>query len=96
MSCRKTVSRKPDTRAMLLAMYAKLVASGREEYAKDSLERQRLAKCASASECRRFCPRLAKEPGKSGVFCVDIETSEKIRLYDVLDKPEFTCPEGLF
>ena len=56
----------------------------------------RLAWCATASECGRLCPRLVKGPGVSQVFCVDIETGERIDLYAALAQREFRCPRGMF
>jgi len=95
MACgKKRTSSPTDTRALLLAMYDKLVSKGRD--GKDALLKQRLAQCTHASECGRLCERLVKAPGKSQVFCVNIDSGEKIELYLALGRLEFECPEGRF
>jgi ferredoxin len=58
--------------------------------------RRRLQICCRASNCGRLCPRLVKQPGKAGVWCVDIQTGGKTELYRVLADPAFKCPEERF
>jgi len=62
----------------------------------ETVLQQRLTACCQASPCGRICERLIKQPGKAGVYCVDIETGEKVHLYDALADPSFACPKGRF
>lgn len=62
----------------------------------DALFRWRLDVCCKASQCGRICPRLIKQPGKAGVYCVDIQTGRRHNLYDSLADSNFNCPAGLF
>jgi len=62
----------------------------------DAVFRHRLGVCCRASRCGRLCPRLVKQPGKAGVWCVDIMTGGKTTLYEALVDPDFRCPEGHF
>jgi hypothetical protein len=75
-------------------MIADLFSGGR---AADAAS-HRLFQCTHASDCRKLCERMVKEPGVAGVFCVDITTSpiQKIALYPVLEDPDFSCPRGRF
>jgi len=57
---------------------------------------QRLTLCCRATQCGRICRRLIKQPGKAGVWCVDLPAGQKVNLYDALAQPEFQCPEGVF
>jgi ferredoxin len=58
--------------------------------------RHRLSICCSATQCGRLCSRLIKQPGKAGVFCVDIQTNEITDLYAALNSSIFHCPEEKF
>jgi ferredoxin len=58
--------------------------------------RRRFMICCQATRCGRICSRLVKQPGKAGVWCVDIQTLEKIELYPALGDPDFACPERHF
>ncbi len=58
--------------------------------------RRHFLQCTHASECGRLCPCLVKGPGVANVWCVDLETGEKVPLYDVLKKPEGACRLGRF
>ena len=56
-----------------------------------------LAICLRASKCGRICPWLMKSAGTvQEVYCVNLETNEKVRLYDALKDEAFKCPRGLF
>jgi len=57
---------------------------------------ERLAACCHASNCGRLCPRLIKQPGKTGVWCVDLAAHTSTDLYAALSDPAFHCPEGRF
>ena len=61
-----------------------------------ALLRWRLDLCCTASKCGRLCSRLVKQPGKAGVYCVDVRTGQHCDLYESLAEPDFVCPEGLF
>ncbi len=56
----------------------------------------RLGLCCRATQCGRLCKRLVKQPGKAGVWCVDVEANTRTNLYQALAKPNFTCPDGVF
>ena len=58
--------------------------------------KHRLFQCTHATGCGRLCERLVKQPGKAGVYCVDVKTGEQIDLYTALEAPAFACPMGLF
>ena len=58
--------------------------------------RRRLLICCHATRCGRICSRLVKQPGKAGVWCVDVETRGKIELYRALADPDFKCPQQHF
>ncbi len=58
--------------------------------------RQRFAICCRGTPCKLFCERIVKALGKNLVFCVDIETLNKVPLYESLRRPEFECPAGWF
>ncbi len=98
MSCSKTAAPKTNTREVLAAMYGNLIGSGRAEYAKESLFKQRLAQCVHASECGRLCRFLVKLQSIDAVYCHGAtKTAEgAVKLYDALEDPEFECPLGLF
>ena len=64
--------------------------AGRDEF------HRRLLVCCRATECGRICQRLVKQPGKAGVWCVDILTNAKNSLYEALSRSDFQCPEGHF
>ena len=57
---------------------------------------RRLTICCRASKCGRLCPRLIKQPGRAGVWCVDIQTGSRIYLYEALADPAFKCPQERF
>ncbi len=56
----------------------------------------RFSRCVHATGCNRLCERLVKQPGKAGVFCVNVATGEKTDLYAALENPDFECPKKLF
>lgn len=56
----------------------------------------RLGLCCRATQCGRLCKRLVKQPGKAGVWCVDVVANTRTNLYQALAKPNFTCPDGVF
>lgn len=58
--------------------------------------RRRLSICCNASKCARLCPRLTKQPGRAGVWCVDLQSGGKTYLYEALADPAFKCPEERF
>ncbi len=62
----------------------------------DDIFHYRLGLCCRATECGRLCKRLVKQPGKAGVWCVDVESSTSTNLYQALAKSHFTCPDGVF
>jgi NAD-dependent dihydropyrimidine dehydrogenase PreA subunit len=68
---------------------------GKDGQTSDEFHR-RLSVCCRATECGRICRRLVKQPGKAGVWCVDIVTNAKVGLYKALAKNDFRCPEGHF
>ena len=69
---------------------------GRQNQDTGPLLRDRLSICCRASQCGRICYRLVKQPGKAGVYCVDIVTNSKTGLYEALTDRDFKCPEGCF
>jgi len=56
----------------------------------------RLVLCCRASQCGRLCANLIKQPGKTGVWCVDVASGQKINLYHALANRHFRCPIGMF
>ena len=70
-------------------------AAGGDVKARDEFHR-RLSICCRATECGRICRRLVKQPGKAGVWCVDIVSGVKVGLYEALARGDFRCPEGRF
>ena len=58
--------------------------------------RRRLTICCRATLCGRICRRLVKEPGRTGVWCVDLKAFTRIYLYEALAQSSFKCPEGYF
>jgi MinD superfamily P-loop ATPase len=61
-----------------------------------ALLRERLSLCCQTTQCGRICERLTKQPGRVGVWCVDVAAGEKLNLYEALARPEFVCPKGVF
>ena len=98
MSCGTTTTQNTNMRQFLGAMYAKLIADGRPEYATKALFKQRLAQCTHASECGRLCRFLVKLQSIEAVYCNGRTKTNKdaVMLYDALEDPEFECPLGLF
>ncbi len=62
----------------------------------DTMFARRLSVCCRATQCRRLCDRLVKQPGKAGVYCVDIPAGRMVNLYDHLARHDFRCPEHRF
>ncbi len=62
----------------------------------DDIFYYRLGLCCRATEYGRLCKRLVKQPGKAGVWCVDVVANARTNLYLALAKPSFTCPDGIF
>jgi len=84
------------SREVLAAMYAGLAAREGDEKARQGLMRHRLHHCLAASTCGRLCPRLVKDPGTAGVWCVDLAVGTKTLLYPALESLAFECPEKRF
>jgi len=89
----KTTRPRNSQRKTMLAMHARLLGSRGREAAAAALSLHRLNQCCHASTCGRLCPHLIKGPGIEQIRC---EHRLEAMLYDLLEDPEFTCPEGLF
>ncbi len=62
----------------------------------DDIFHYRLGLCCCATQCGRLCKRLVKQPGKAGVWCVDVEAKARTNLFQALARPDFTCSDEVW